>query len=145
MRGPGNNRRHDDPYKVYEVADGVYWVGFADRKAGFSNNPYLLVGGDEAILIDPGSVLHYHVVAKKVLEVVRPEQIATIIVQHQDPDAEAEHIATAYGTKLVYCGDSSTATGKFHHDNVESYPTYQECIDDGWNLATTYVTIWRIE
>jgi len=78
--------RQSDPYKVYEVAEGIYWVGFADWDAGFSNNPYLLVSEDEAVLIDPGSVLHYHVVAKKVLEIVRPEQIKTIVVQHQDPD-----------------------------------------------------------
>ena len=76
----------DDPYQVYEIGDGVYWVGFGDRKAGFSNNPYLVVSGDEAVLIDPGSVLHYHVVAKKVLQVVAPHQIKAIIVQHQDPD-----------------------------------------------------------
>ncbi len=86
MGTSGNSARPDDPYKVYQVAEGIYWVGFADRNAGFSNNPYLLVGDDEAVLIDPGSVLHYHIVAKKVLEVVRPEQITTIIVQHQDPD-----------------------------------------------------------
>jgi len=78
--------RRDDPYKVHEISEGIYWVGFADRHAGFSNNPYLITGNDEALLIDPGSLLHYHVVAKKVLEVVRPEQITTIIVQHQDPD-----------------------------------------------------------
>jgi len=79
-------RQHEDPYGVYELHKGVFWVGFADRHAGFSNNPYLLTVGDEAVLIDPGSVLHYHVVARKVLEVVRAEQITTIIVQHQDPD-----------------------------------------------------------
>ncbi|MFH0964210.1 MAG: MBL fold metallo-hydrolase [Planctomycetota bacterium] len=75
-----------DPYKVYEVAEGIYWVGFADWSAGFSNNPYLIVTDEGAILIDPGSVLHYHVVAKKVLSVVKAERIQTIIVQHQDPD-----------------------------------------------------------
>jgi flavorubredoxin len=79
-------RQYDDPYKVYEIAEGIYWVGFPDRHAGFSNNPYLVVTGDEAVLIDPGSVVHYHVVAKKVLQIVRAEQISTIIVQHQDPD-----------------------------------------------------------
>ena len=77
---------YDDPYRVYEICEGIYWVGFADRQAGFSNNPYLLVKDGEAALIDPGSLLHYHLVAKKVLTVVRPEQITTIIVQHQDPD-----------------------------------------------------------
>ena len=76
----------DDSYEVYEIADGIHWVGFADRNAGFSNNPYLITSGGDAVLIDPGSVLHYHVVAKKVLSVVPADQISTIVVQHQDPD-----------------------------------------------------------
>jgi len=75
-----------DQYKTYQIDDGIYWVGFADLNAGFSNNPYLLVTGQEAVLIDPGSILHYHVVAKKVMQIVKPEQISAIIVQHQDPD-----------------------------------------------------------
>jgi len=83
VEGPG---RYRDPYRVYEVGDGIYWVGFADRSAGFSNNPYLVTAGHGAVLIDPGSVLHYHLVARKVLQVVRPDQIQAIIVQHQDPD-----------------------------------------------------------
>ena len=83
----GDDRtRCADPYKVYDIGDDIRWVGFADWSAGFSNNPYLVLCGEEAVLIDPGSLLHFHVVARKVLEVVEPEQISTIIVQHQDPD-----------------------------------------------------------
>lgn len=80
------DKLRNDPYRVHEIGEGVYWVGFPDWSAGFSNNPYLIVTDEGAILIDPGSVLHYHVVAKKVLQVVRPEEIKIIIVQHQDPD-----------------------------------------------------------
>ncbi len=76
----------DDPYRVYELGHDIYWVGFPDWSGGFSNSPYLLTAGDEAVLIDPGSVLHYHVVARKVRQVVEPSQISTIILQHQDPD-----------------------------------------------------------
>jgi len=78
--------QHDDAYQTYEVGDGIYWVGFADWSTGFSNSPYLITSDDEAVLIDPGSVLHYHVVAKKVLQIVEPQQIAAIILLHQDPD-----------------------------------------------------------
>ncbi len=68
--------------------DDIYWVGFADGKAGFSNNPYLIVDGDEAVLIDPGSRLpeHYNIVRKKVESVVDPKKIKYMIVNHQDPD-----------------------------------------------------------
>ena len=83
---PEQHTAYDDAYATYEIGDGVHWVGFADWNAGFSNNPYLITSGDDAVLIDPGSVLHYHVVAKKVLQVVRPEQISAIVVLHQDPD-----------------------------------------------------------
>ncbi len=34
-----------DETKAHEIADGIYWVGFADRNAGFSNNPYVLDDG----------------------------------------------------------------------------------------------------
>ena len=78
--------QYDDAYQTYEIGDGIYWVGFADWNTGFSNSPYLITSGDEAVLIDPGSVLHYHVVAKKVLQIVEPQQISTIILLHQDPD-----------------------------------------------------------
>ena len=43
-----------DDTKAIEVADNIWWVGFADNEAGFSNNPYLLVDEDEAVLFDPG-------------------------------------------------------------------------------------------
>ncbi len=70
--------------------DDIYWVGFADRKVGFSNNPYLIVDGNEAMLIDPGSRApeHYRVVHNKVAKVLRGdfEKIKYMMVQHQDPD-----------------------------------------------------------
>ena len=49
-----------DNTKAVEVNEGIYWVGFSDPKAGFSNNPYLLIEGDSVILFDPGSRLPEH-------------------------------------------------------------------------------------
>ncbi|MHA1733443.1 MAG: MBL fold metallo-hydrolase [Promethearchaeota archaeon] len=74
--------------KAVEVNDGIYWVGFGDDKAGFSNNPYLLVEGDSVVLFDPGSRLpeHFNTVKKKIESVVPVEKINAIIVHHQDPD-----------------------------------------------------------
>lgn len=69
-----------------EIAEGVFWVGFEDREAGFRCNPYLLVDGEEAVLIEPGSVPHYPQVVNKVLQVVQPFRISHIILSHQDPD-----------------------------------------------------------
>ena len=38
-----------------QVADGTYWVGKADRDSGLHCNPYLIVDGNEAVLLDGGS------------------------------------------------------------------------------------------
>jgi len=70
----------------FEIAPNTYWVGFYDRKANFHCNPYLIVDGNESILIDPGSVPHYPIVSKKVFKIVKPSQIKYIILSHQDPD-----------------------------------------------------------
>lgn len=74
---------YNEPIKI---AEGVYWVGFYDEKANFHCNPYLLVDDNEAILIDPGSIPHFPVVARKVFSLVQPKQITKIILHHQDPD-----------------------------------------------------------
>ena len=78
-----------DENKSHEIAPGIYWVGFADRNAGFSNNPYLIIDSDgTGILIDPGSRAdeHFNIVKRKVGELISFEKIKYIIVHHQDPD-----------------------------------------------------------
>ncbi len=77
----------DDTYPV-EVAPGIWWVGFADYEAGFSNNPYLLVDGDQAVLFDPGPghPAFRDIIMQKIRQVINPEQIRYLVVHHQDPD-----------------------------------------------------------
>lgn len=72
--------------EAIEIADKIYWVGFYDQVANFHCNPYLIVDSNEAVLIDPGSVPHFPIVARKVVSVVDPKKITTIVVSHQDPD-----------------------------------------------------------
>ncbi|MGI6604836.1 MAG: MBL fold metallo-hydrolase [Firmicutes bacterium] len=72
--------------RAIEIAPGTYWVGFDDEKAGLRCNPYIIVDGDEAVLIEPGSVPHFPIVLRKVASVVDLREISTIIVSHQDPD-----------------------------------------------------------
>jgi flavorubredoxin len=71
-----------------EIAPGIWWVGFADFEAGFSNNPYLLVDGDEAILFDPGPAhpLFRDLILQKIEQIIDPGRIKYLVVHHQDPD-----------------------------------------------------------
>ena len=64
----------------------IYWVGFYDEKAHLHCNPYLIIDDEDIIFIDPGSIPHFPIVMRKVMELVNPEDITYVIAQHQDPD-----------------------------------------------------------
>ncbi|OSM01510.1 MBL fold metallo-hydrolase [Magnetofaba australis] len=68
------------------VTDEIIWVGIHDEAASVHCNSYLILDGEEAVLIDPGSIPHFPVVARKIIEVIDPHRISTIVVTHQDPD-----------------------------------------------------------
>ena len=75
--------------KAIEIAPNTYWVGFYDKKTNFHCHPYLRLVGNEAILIDPGSIPHFPIVARKVSSIIKFSQIKYIIIHHQDPDLAA--------------------------------------------------------
>lgn len=73
--------------KPVEIADGIYWVGDANvRESGLVCNPYLIIAGEEAALVDPGSPLDFAVVYENVVQLVPLKHIKYVILQHQDPD-----------------------------------------------------------
>lgn len=76
-----------DYMQPIEISEGVYWVGFADRKVGLHCNPYLIIEGDEAVLIDSGSRDEFSTVMLKILRTgIDPSKIIRLIYQHFDPD-----------------------------------------------------------
>ncbi len=80
-------KKLDDAGPV-EIAENIWWVGFADYEAGFSNNPYLLVDEGEAVLFDPGPghPLFRDLILQKIQQIMDPEKIRYIVTHHQDPD-----------------------------------------------------------
>ncbi|WP_186840805.1 diguanylate cyclase domain-containing protein [Acetobacterium fimetarium] len=72
--------------RTVEIAKDIYWVGGSSQEGGLNCNPYLLVDGDEAVLIDPGSVLDFEDVYENVRSIVPLEKIKYVILHHQDPD-----------------------------------------------------------
>ena len=78
----------ESPYDNYiEIADGIFWVGFADENAGFHCNPYLIVDNDEAVLIDSGGRNDFSTVMLKIMRTgTNPKKIKRLIYQHYDPD-----------------------------------------------------------
>ena len=74
---------YDKPIKI---AEDIYWVGYYNTKMDIQANPYLIIDNDEAILIDPGSVLDFEIVKRKVESLIDLKKIKYIILNHQDPD-----------------------------------------------------------
>ena len=72
--------------KAVEVAKDIYWVGTYLENDPFQCHPYLIVDGENSILIDPGSMLEYDQLVKKVSELIPMKNIKYIIAHHQDPD-----------------------------------------------------------
>lgn len=70
-----------------EISEGIYWVGFYDENTGLHCNPYLIIDGDEAVLIDGGSRPDFPIVMMKILKTgLVPRSIKALIYQHYDPD-----------------------------------------------------------
>lgn len=72
--------------KKEEIFKNIYWVGEGGQNLGLNCNPYLIVDGEEAVLIDPGSVLDFEYVYKNITDIIPIEKIKYVILHHQDPD-----------------------------------------------------------
>ncbi|BCS97390.1 MBL fold metallo-hydrolase [Desulfoluna limicola] len=85
MPSPINlNLNYENPIKI---AEGIYWVGFCDEESGLHCNPYLIVDGDEAVVIDGGSRPDFPTVMTKILKTgTDPSDIRALIYHHYDPD-----------------------------------------------------------
>lgn len=64
----------------------IHWVGFYDEMADLHCNPYLLIDGLDVVLFDPGSIPHFSIVMRKIIDLIHPETINYIVASHQDPD-----------------------------------------------------------
>lgn len=70
-----------------EIADGIYWIGFSHDNSQLFCSPYIIIDGDEAVLIDSGGRDSFSTVMLKILRIgVNPKQIKRLIYQHYDPD-----------------------------------------------------------
>jgi flavorubredoxin len=78
--------KHLDYDNAIAITRDIHWIGFYDEQASLHCNPYLLIDEDDVILIDPGSIPHFPVVMRKVMDLVNPSAINHIIAHHQDPD-----------------------------------------------------------
>ena len=87
IKGDYNLENIDLEKEPVKIDDGIYWVGYSDSIRGLHCNPYLIIEGDEAVLIDGGSRDDFSNVMLKILRTgIEPFQITRLIYQHYDPD-----------------------------------------------------------
>lgn len=82
-------KKNEEAYgnEPVNIADGIFWVGYADHYRGLHCNPYLIIEGEEAVLIDAGNREDFSTVMLKILRTgLKPSQISRLIYQHYDPD-----------------------------------------------------------
>ncbi|NLX93957.1 MAG: MBL fold metallo-hydrolase [Clostridiales bacterium] len=73
--------------EAVSIAEGIYWIGYVDENRKLHCNPYLIIEGDEAVLIDGGNRDDFSNVMLKILRTgLKPSQITRLIYQHYDPD-----------------------------------------------------------
>ncbi len=68
------------------IAQDIYWVG-SEQETLLHANPYLIVDGEETVVIDGGSRPDFPIVMTKILQTgIALDTIKAIICQHYDPD-----------------------------------------------------------
>lgn len=82
-------RRLHRPIVVAEKEGHKFvWLGLdeADAEKGILTNQYLIVDGDEGLLVDPGGYFVFQRLLGAVQEIVDPMKVTGIFYSHQDPD-----------------------------------------------------------
>ena len=75
-----------DTSKPVKFAENTYWVGSDAEEGILRCHSYLIIDGDEAVLIDPGSPLNFDTVYQKITSLIPIKNIRYIVLSHQDPD-----------------------------------------------------------
>ena len=86
-------------FKTAEIAKCIFWVGGDEQNGGLHCNPYLIVEEDEAILIDPGSVLDFEYVFENVCNIVPLEKVCNWRLSYQQREICKRYCRGRYGTR----------------------------------------------
>jgi len=76
----------EQPTTLYQDEHhAVYWLGTPEDSA-FRCNTYLIIDGDEAIIVDPGGADAFDFIRRRVEQIIEPVHVSAQILCHQDPD-----------------------------------------------------------
>ena len=118
-----------------EIAPNVWWIGYNTDVIWARTNPYLIVEANEAVLIDPGSMVDFEIVKRKVEDVIPITNLKYIVLHHQDPDLCGSTSAFEKLTTLFVVTTTRAALFCRHY----GISSFSETID-GDNQTITFKT-----
>ncbi|MDX8410213.1 MAG: MBL fold metallo-hydrolase [Mariprofundales bacterium] len=80
-----------EPRSASQPNHAIYWIGLMEDSA-FRCNSYLLIDGERAILIDPGSRANFAQAVSRVAQIMSPMKVTDLLICHQDPDVGASMV-----------------------------------------------------
>lgn len=76
----------DKPLLLFENGGhAVYWLGFASESV-FRCNSYMIVDGDEYIVVDPGGINGLSIIEDHIRQICPLDSVTGLVISHQDPD-----------------------------------------------------------
>ena len=69
----------------------VYWLGM-ESKSAFRCNVYLIVNGDEGVILDPGGPGTFPAIRERVSQIIDCSKVTAMVLSHQDPDVAASMV-----------------------------------------------------
>ena len=123
--------KQPDYENAVAITRDIHWVGFYDTDARLHCNPYLLIDEKDVVLFDPGSIPHFPIVMRKIIDLVNPSEITCVVAHHQDPDvcgnlAVLEDIINRSDLKILA---HSNCTWFIRHYGVRTNPIAVDDID----------------
>ena len=101
----------------------IFWLGIPEETA-FRCNSYLIVSGEEAILVDPGSTPFFDFVKQRVEEIIPIHQLKGLVLCHQDPDVAGSMtnwLALKPDLKIISSDRTQVLLPHFGISNYEFY------------------------
>ncbi|HHT9119604.1 MAG TPA: FprA family A-type flavoprotein [Candidatus Hypogeohydataceae bacterium YC41] len=138
-----------------EITPGVYWVGAIDKERtifdsfmslpyGTTYNAYLIQGKEKVALVDTVHPEFTHILLKKISEVVNPESLDFVIMNHAEPDhagSLSAILSVAKKAKLI-ATKKGLGMAKVFYDILEEKG---EAVTDGNTLALEGKTLKFID
>ncbi len=115
---------YDAPILLFEENEHrVYWLGMAVPDA-FRTNIYLIIDGDEAVVVDPGNKAFYSELYKRVNELGATDKLNGAIFCHQDPDVAGSIANWVAGFEDIKVITSARTNVLLPHYGISDYNFY---------------------